>query len=133
MKYGRRILIVIAYMIVGVVLNVLSFMGKIDSFWSGFGASLIIIGLLQLFKHFKYRTNKDYKEKVDVELNDERNKYIRNKAWAWSGYLFVIVAAIMTVVFKLLQREDLMMLCSGCVCFFVVVYYISYMILKRKY
>ena len=55
------------------------------------------------------------------------------KAWSWSGYLFVIVAAVGTIVFKLMGKDDLMMLCSGGLCLVILIYYVSYMILRKKY
>ena len=133
MKYSRRIVISITWIILGVVLSVLSFMNIIESFWSGFGGGILLVGILQVFRQIKYRTNEQYREKIDTAIDDERNKFIANKAWAWSGYIFVIVAAIGTIIFKLLDKEELMLLCSGSVCFFVIVYYIAYMILRRKY
>ena len=86
-----------------------------------------------LFINIKYQTNQNYRDKVDVQKNDERNKYLSMKAWSWVGYLFVIIAAVGTIVFKLIGKEDLMMLCSGGICLMLLLYYISYMILRKKY
>ena len=66
-------------------------------------------------------------------MSDERNKFIRLKAWSWAGYLFVMIAAVGSIVFKLVGREDLMMFCSGAVCLVVVLYWVSYIVLKNKY
>ncbi|MBQ4128295.1 MAG: hypothetical protein IJD68_00825 [Ruminococcus sp.] len=133
MKYSRRIIISIAVLIVGIALFVCSYAGLIDSFWSGFGVGFVIVGALQVVRQIKYRSNEEYKEKVDVALSDERNRFIANKAWAWAGYLFVFAGAIACVVFKILGYEELMMFSSFSICFIVIVYYISYAILKRKY
>ena len=37
-----------------------------------------------------------------LRINDERNKFIRNKAWAFSGYFFIIIAGICLIVFKII-------------------------------
>ena len=70
---------------------------------------------------------------ADTAANDERNKFLANKAWAWAGYWFVLLAGSGTVIFKLMGREDLMMFCSGSVCFMMVLYWLNYLWLSRKY
>ena len=119
--------------VVGAALIIASLLGVVDEFWSGMGTSLLIIGILFLIRAIKYKTNGEYREKWDIENNDERNKYISLKAWAWAGYLFVLIAAAGTIILKIIGREDLMMMASGSVCIIMVLYWISYTILKRKY
>lgn len=119
--------------LVGAALCVCNLFGLIDDFWSGFGVSFIIIGTLFLLRNIKYFKNEKYREEVDIQSSDERNKYLSLKAWSWAGYLFVMVAAVGTIIFKLIGKEELMMLSSGCVCIVVFLYWLSYIILRRKY
>lgn len=128
-----RMIASILEVIIGISLVTGSRFGVVDEFWSGFGVSFAIIGALFLFRNVKYHINNDYRDKVDVQSNDERNKYLSLKAWSWAGYLFVIIAAVGTIAFKFAGKEDLMMLCSGAVCLIVFIYWISYMILRKKY
>lgn len=118
---------------VGTILIICSILGKVDEFWSGMGTALLIIGIIFLIRMIKYKTNEEYRENFDTEINDERNKYLSSKAWAWAGYLFVMISATATIILKLVQKEELMMMASGSVCLIMVLYWISYMILKRKY
>lgn len=129
----ERLIASILEIIIGLALVVASMFGVVDEFWSGMGTTLLIIGVLFLFRTIKYKTNRDYKEKCDIEINDERNKYLSMKAWSWAGYLFVMIAACLTIVLKLIGKEDLMMISSGSVCLVMVLYWISYMVLKKKY
>lgn len=119
--------------IIGITLFVCSFFNLIDEFWSGFGVAMLVVGTLFLLRNIKYHKNEKYREEIDVQNNDERNKFISMKAWSWAGYLFVIIAAIGTIGFKLAGKEELMMLCSGAVCLIVFLYWISYVILRKKY
>ena len=128
-----RLIASILEVILGITFMVCSFMNLIDEFWGGFGVSFTIIGVLFLLRNIKYHTNEKYREETDIKNNDERNKYLSLKAWSWSGYLFVIIAAVGTIVFRIIGKEDLMMLASGSVCLVVLLYYISYMILRKKY
>jgi hypothetical protein len=44
-----------------------------------------------------------------------------------------MVAAVGSIVFKLMGREDLMMLASGSVCLIMLLYWGSWMVLRKKY
>lgn len=127
------ILISTGWIVLGVVLNVLYKLSVLDSFWSGLGGGLIAVGVLRIIRSVKYITDAKYKESVDIEVNDERNKFISGKAWAWSGYTFVITSAVATIVLMILGYKDYAYFCSGAMCFMVVVYYISRIIIGRKY
>ena len=128
-----RMLASILEVIIGSTLCVCYFANLIDEFWSGMGVALIVVGTLFLLRNIKYHTNEKYREEIDVQNTDERNKFLSLKAWSWAGYLFVMIAAVGSIVFKLLGREDLMMLSSGGVCLMILLYWVSWMVLKRKY
>ena len=130
---NKRFIASIMEIVLGVVLSVCGAIGLIDSYWTGMGGGLIGVGIVFLIRSIRYKRDPEYKEEYDVEMNDERNKFIRLKAWSWAGYLFVMIAAVASIAFKLAGREDLMMFCSGAVCLVLVLYWVSYMVLKNKY
>lgn len=132
-KSMRRMVLSIVWIVVGVVLNVLCYMKKLDDFWSGFGVGLVAVGVAQLIRQIRYRTNDDYREKFDTEVDDERNKFLSTKAWAWTGYAFIICCAAATIGFKIAGLDDCSYMSSMAICLMVVIYWVSYMILKRKY
>ena len=121
------------WVLLGAVLMVCAAAGALDIYWYSFGISLLVVGGLQLLRQRRYRKNEAYREKVDTESGDERNRFLANKAWAWADYAFVMIAAVASIAFKVAGREDLMMFCSGSVCLMVLLYWGSYMLLKRKY
>ena len=129
----KRIISSILEIVIGIVLMVGALLGYMDEFWSGMGTALLLIGVLFLVKAIKYQTNQEYREKYDVEINDERNKYLSLKAWAWAGYLFVMVAALGSIILKMFGKEELMMMASGSVCLIMILYWMSYLVLKKKY
>ena len=132
-NYTKRLILSIIWTVLGAVIVVLSCLEILDEFWSGFGGGLVAVGLLQLFRNIRYRTNNDYKEKVDVEVNDERNKFLSTKAWAWTGYTFIICCAIATIVFRVAGYEEYSFIASMAICLMAVIYFVTYMILRRKY
>lgn len=133
MRQDKRIFLSVMWVIIGAILIGLAFAGKVDEFWNGTGTGLFCIGILQILRFRRFNKNEAYREKVEIEINDERNHFIRGKAWAWSGYLFIILAGLGVIVFKLIGQDLLSMASSYAVCLMVCLYWISYYVLKRKY
>ena len=133
MGKNYRFFLSFVWIVLGTALAVCGGTGRIEDFWSSMGFALVIVGLLQVLRNIRYRTSKEYREKFDTASKDERNRFIAGKAWAWAGYLFVITGGVGTIVFKLLGREDLMMMASAGVCLMICFYWISYLVLNRKY
>lgn len=130
---NKRLIASIVEIILGIALWICGAFGIIDNYWGGAGAGLMGVGIVFLVRAIRYKRDPEYKEEYDIEMSDERNKYIRLKAWSWAGYLFVMLAAVASIGFKLVGREDLMMFCSISVCIIVVLYWLSYVVLKNKY
>ena len=133
MKSDRRSLAWIAYIVLGAALLVLGAADIIDAFWSGMGSALIAVGLIRSIHFFRFRKDEASREKCELEKTDERNRFLRNKAWAWTGYLFILVAAVASIALKLLGQDLLSVAAGSAVCVMVILYWISYLILRRKY
>ena len=133
MKYDRRMYLSLFWLLLGAVLVVCSMTEVIDSYWSGMGGGFAGVGIAQLIRHIRYRKNEEYREKVDVETNDERNRFLAGKAWAWAGYLFVLVSGVATIALKVLGQDQWSLAASCALCLLLVLYWGSYLVLKRKY
>ena len=133
MKNDRRIVACIIYIILGVALMVLGILEVVDSFWSGMGGALIAVGVVRMIHILRYHNDESYRENMEIETKDERNQFIRNKAWAWAGYLFVLIAAISTIVLKLLGQDLLSIAAGFVVCVLMLLYWVCYLVLKKKY
>ena len=133
MNNRRNIIVNIIYIILGAGLIIASKLNDLNSLYTGFGSGLTIVGVAQLIKAVRYSTDKNYKEKVDLSVKDERSSFIRTKAWAWTGYITVIVAAAVDIIFLIIGLEQYVSIASMIVCGIIIIYLISYMILKNKY
>lgn len=133
MKKDKRYLVSVVYVIIGVVFMGFALAGMLDEFWSGMGSALLVIGVLRLIRFYRLNKNEAYREKIEIEETDERNHFIRNKAWAWAGYMFVLISAIAVLVFKIIGHEELSMAAATAECLMLVLFWVSYHILKRKY
>lgn len=129
----KRIYASMLWIVIGAILIVLSFLGKVDEFWNGMGSGLLILGCVQLLRHYRISKNTELKERIEIEEKDERNHYIKNKAWAWAGYLYVMMGAVGCIVLRIFQQNELSIFVSGSVCVMLLLYWGSYHILKKKY
>ena len=134
-KQTRRKLILSTFWIVlGITLVVLTGTGTIpDAAWSGMGGGFIGVGIMQLIQKIRYMKDPSYREQVDVEVSDERNSFIRMKAWSWTGYIFVLGSAVLAAVFLVMGRDDISHVLGFCVCAELIIYCIVYYTLRKKY
>ena len=123
----------IALIVAGLALIGLGFVEIVDEFWSGMGSALLVIGIIRLLRFYRLKKNEAYRDKMETAVTDERNQFIRMKAWSWAGYLFIMVSAIATIIFRVLGQDLLCQVASGAVCLMLVLYWISFFILKKKY
>lgn len=130
---NRRYIASIVEIAIGLVLTVCGYVGIVDEYWSGMGTALVFVGSLMLVRQLRYKTNEEYKEKVDIEVQDERNKYLRMMAWSWAGYFFVIIAAFASIMFKVFGNDQYSIAAGGAVCLLIAIYWVSFLILKRKH
>ena len=133
MKNTRRMIAYIIYLILGIGLLGLSYLQIVDSFWSGMGTALIVVGALRLIQMYRLQNNETYRENTEIAAKDERNCFIRNKAWAVAGYCFIIIAAVATITLKAMGEELLSLAAGGAVCLMALLYWGAYMILRKKY
>ena len=130
---NKRMIYYTVMMLVGLVLTSSAFLGKVDEFWNGMGSALAILGAVRLLRGYRLNKDEAYREKAEVAVSDERNRFIRSKAWAWAGYLFIILTGLAVIVFKLVGQDLLSQAASAGVCLMLLLYWGAYKILQKKY
>lgn len=129
----RRMIVSCCGVVIGLGLIVFSLMqdGKVSQV-TWVGLTFFVIGMLQILRYIRYRTNHNYREQMDISENDERNAFISNKAWAWAGYSYVLMMAMGLIVLLIMGKTEYL-ICSACLCLMIILYWIFYLILNRKY
>ena len=130
---NKNTLFSIIWLAIGLPLMGLSIAGLVDEFWSGMGTALVVIGVCRLLRSVRLSRSEDYREKMEIFETDERLHFLRTRAWAWAGYLFIIITGLSVIVLRVLGQELLSTAASGAVCLLIVLYWICYMVLKKKY
>jgi len=131
---NKRLFLSVFWVILGAVLLGLSVTKVLDSArYAGMGGALMAVGALQIAQNLKYRKDPAYREKIDTEVGDERNRFLRMKSWSWAGYITVLVEGIGSLVALFMKQETVQLVLAYSVCLLIAAYYFSYLILSRKY
>lgn len=133
MYYEKRIWVYVLELLLGVGLIVAVKLTAIDSIWGGMGGGLIAVGALRLVQCLRLSRDGAYREHIETEAHDERNAFLRARAWAWAGYAFLLICAALTIVLMAMGKAPYFTLTSCAMALLVVLYWISYVILQRKY
>ncbi|MBP3892551.1 MAG: hypothetical protein J6D34_00740 [Atopobiaceae bacterium] len=131
---NKRLALSVFWIVLGVALLALSIAGKLDpSLYAGMGGALACVGTFQVIRNLRYRKDTAYREKIDVELSDERNEYLRMKSWSLAGNIAVLIESIGIVVAMITGQETVQLVLSYSMCLLLVAYWAAFYILARKY
>lgn len=133
MRKDKSILLSIFWVVLGAALMIAGYAGRLDVYWSSMGTAAFVIGGLEIIRWCRYRTDGAYKAQVDMEAKDERNRFISGRAWAWAGYMYVFIGAVASIAFKVAGNDTLALAASMSVCLVMVLYWVSWTLLRRKY
>ena len=134
MNNNKRLVLSIFWIVLGITLIILSIAEVLDdSVYSGMGGALTAVGALQLMRNLKYRRDPEYREKIDTELGDERNRFLQMKSWSWAGYIAVMVQAAASVAAYFMGQRTVQLVLWYSICLLGLAYWVSWMILSRKY
>ena len=130
---NKKLALSIFWVVLGLTLFILSVAEVLDDTdYAGMGAALTDVGIRQVWRNLKNRSDREYREKIDIEAGDERNKTIRMQSWAWTGYLFILVAAVASVVAYFLGQAVVQQTLCYSICFMLVVYWLANVILNKR-
>ena len=134
MNNNKRLVLSIFWIVLDITLMILSIAEVLDdSVYSGMGGALTAVGALQLMRNLKYRRDPEYREKIDTELSDERNRFLQMKSWSWAGYIAVMVQSAASVAAYFMGQRTVQLVLWYSICLLGLAYWVSWMILSRKY
>lgn len=129
----KRTLYYIIMALVGAVLLTLSLKGLLDEFWSGIGAGLVVISALRFVQLARYSHSDEYAQKTEVRNHDERNLFMAEKARSHAFYYSILLEGVGVIVARVAGNVELSVTLGYIACAQMMVYWVSYFILKRKY
>lgn len=133
-KLKTRLIVAVSYILLGLVLVAVDLMGQTDNyFYASFGFTLVIMGLLRIFRHRKITVDERSIRQQELTESDERTRMIAERARSWTFSLTVTLSGAIVLVLNLLGYHDESLPFAWLVCGMVTVYWICYLIIRKKY
>ncbi len=118
--------------ITGVVLMVVGFV-KQTEMASSFGLMFLVIGIARILQYMHITKDADTLKKHEIAETDERNVMLWTKARALAFSVYIIIAAIAVVVLYLFDMNEQAKVVSYSLSTFVLIYWVCYIIIRKKY
>lgn len=118
--------------IIGGLLIVLGITSAVNSIWSSIGVGILACSLVRLSREVKLRKNEDYRNKVDIAQNDERNIEISRKASATTFRFSMLGLCILEILLFAFGNIALGTNLGFIICVMLLIYWISYVIYQKR-
>ena len=133
-KLQARLYIAVSYIVIGLVLIAADALNHFENqFFFSFGITLMVMGILRLIRHRKITKDDASIRKQELTETDERNRMMSERARSWAFTFSILIAGIAVIVLSLLGKHDAALPFAWYVCGMVVLYWIFWLILRKKY
>lgn len=133
-KLKKRLYFAIEYIVIGAALILLQFTGRVSSEMSScFGAAFAVCGVVRVVQYVRLLNDKNRMEQREIAEKDERNVMLWEKARSLAFGIYVLLAGWATIVSYAIHLEFVGQIIAYALCALVVIYWLCYMIIKRKY
>ena len=133
-KLIQRLYIAVSYIVIGLVLIAADALNHFENqFFFSFGIALIVMGILRLIRHRKITQDDASIRRQVVAETDERTLMMNEKARSWTFTYSILIAGIAVIVLSLLGKHEAAQPFAWFVCGQVSLYWICWLILRKKY
>lgn len=105
----------------------------IDSYWIGLSGGLAGVSAMRLVQAARYAKDPAYAKRVEVSNSDERTAFVAGRSAALAFRLSIMVLAVLCVALYPLGQPVMARVLGFVMCGQLVVYWISYLVLMRRY
>lgn len=133
-KMKQRKFIALSYMTIGLAFVIFDLISRSENYYyASFGIALALMGILRIFQYRKITRNEQTMRKQEVAESDERTRMIAERARSWAFSLSITGAGIWVIVQNLLGHHEEALPYAWYVCGMVVLYWISFFMIRKKY
>ena len=133
-KMKQRHRVAVSYIVLGFVLVSAAVLTEVENyFFLSFGIALLVMGALRLYRNRKITATEQTMRKQELAENDERTRMIAERARSWSFSLSVTGSGILVIGLNLMGLSDTALPFAWYVCGMITLYWICWLILKKKY
>ena len=133
-KLKQRLYIGLSYLALGLVLILADAVNHFSNYFCfSFGDALMIMGVLRIFQYRKITRDDKTIRKQELMETDERTRMISERARSWAFSFSLTIAGLVVIVLSLLGYHDHVQPLAWYVCGMVILYWIFWLILGKKY
>lgn len=133
-KLQTRLYIAVSYIVIGLTLIAADALNHFENqFFFSFGMALTVMGILRLIRHRKITKDDASIRKQELSEIDERIRMISERAKSWAFSFSLLVCGIVVIVLSLMGYHDQAQPFTWYICGMVVLYWIFWFILGKKY
>ena len=131
-KLRIRMYVAITYTVIGILMIIAANVLKADDTVSAYGLIFTVFGIARLRNYFLITKNEESVRRREVAETDERNVSIINRARSVSFLVYVLAAAVTVIVLSLLDMQEAVQWVSYSVFALLLIYWISYFVIRKK-
>lgn len=133
-RLKMRLYVAAAYILLGAAMIAAAFSVKTDNgFLSSFGLALAVIGIAKVRNYFIITRNDESVRKREIAETDERNIAICAKAKSAAFTVYAFAAGVGVIVLEILNKVYVANVIAVSVCALIVIYWVCYGIVSRKF
>ncbi len=133
-KLRKRLYYAIGYVVIGTILILLQFTGSVSNEMSScFGTAFAVCGIVRIVQYVRLISNKNRMEQREIAEKDERNIMLWEKARSWAFGIYILLAGCTIMVLYAIHLEFAGQIIAYALCALVFIYWVCYMIVRRKY
>lgn len=133
-KMKQRFYIAASYILLGLALVIADIAKGFENyFFFSFGFALLIMGIIRIIRYRKITQNDQALRKQELAETDERSQMISERAKCWVFSLSISAAGILVIILNLMGYHDEALPFAWYVCGMVVLYWICWNIVRKKY
>ncbi|MDO4805618.1 MAG: hypothetical protein Q4A07_00065 [Coriobacteriales bacterium] len=136
MTVKNRVAWYVAYVVGGAVLFVLGMLdvsGNGDQYLCGIGGGLVGVGAIRLVQEARRVKDPAYAKRLEVNASDERNVFVAGKSAQITFKWSILGLAIANIVLRPFGYHLVANVLGVVMCMELVVYWVSYLVLSRRY
>lgn len=132
MKIRKNIALV--YILIGVAMILLNVTGIVtNDIMSSFGLMLFVMGIARMVQYKRITADSESLNARRIAENDERNVMLWTKARSITTSVYLMLSALAVIVLYIINMQTAAQIVSYCMISFVVIYWICYFIVSKKY
>lgn len=133
-KLKIRLYTAVAYIVLGLIMILADIVKNSGNYYFfSFGITLMIMGVLRIFQYRKITRDDKTVRKQELKESDERTRMISERARSWAFSFSLLVSGIVVIVLSVLGHHDQAQPFAWYVCGMIVLYWIFWFILGKKY